>query len=72
MLNKLQLSKMFPKALLYSRKAFLGVGLIAPEIVTAIAILKLYLGYKRIKRNAITIIKAEEEIVEIISSQNKE
>ena len=72
MLNKLELSKTFPKVLLYSRKAFLGVGLITPETVMAIAILKLYLGYKRIKRNATTIIKVEEEIVQTMSSQNKE
>ena len=72
MLNKLELSKTFPKVLLYSRKAFLGVGLITPETVMAIAILKLYLGYKRIKRNAMTIIKVEEEIVETMSGQNKE
>ena len=71
-LTKLQLSKTFLKVLLYSRKAFLGVKLIVPEIVITIAILKLYLGYRRIKRNTMTIIKAEEEIVEIMSSQNKE
>ena len=72
MINKLQLSTKFSKALLYSRKAFFGVGLIAPETIIAIAILKLYLGYRRIKRNVITIIKAEEEIVEMMSGQNKE
>ena len=71
MLNKLQLSRTFLKVLLYSRKAFLGIGLLSPETVIAIAILKLYLGYKRVRCNVLQIIQAEEEIVETMSEQNK-
>ena len=54
--TKLKLSKTFPKGILYSRKLFLGVGLISPEIVIAISILKIYLEYKRVKRNISYII----------------
>ena len=50
-LTKLQLSKTFSKVVLYSRKAFLGIELLSPETIITTAILKLYLGYKRVKHN---------------------
>ena len=47
-LNKLRLSQNFSKTLLHARKSFLGVRLLVPEIVIAIALLKVYPGYKRV------------------------
>ena len=46
-LKKLGLSENFPRAVLYSRKTALGVGLIAPRTIINELSMKLYLGYRR-------------------------
>ena len=46
LLRKLQLSTRFPKELLYARKSWLGVGLLALETVLAMLKLKVCIGYK--------------------------
>ena len=46
LLHKLQLSTRFSKELLYARKSWLGVELLAPETVLAMLKLKVYIGYK--------------------------
>ena len=71
-ITKLQLSKNFPKILLCARKSFLGLGLISPETVMEISILKVYLGYKRLKRNITRMIQIREEIVKSLSRLNKQ
>jgi len=68
MLIKLQLSKNFPKKLLYVRKAFLGIGLLYPKIVLVILAMKLYLGYRRVRWNVTNMIKTSEEYTESLSS----
>ena len=70
-LAKLRLSKTFPKALLYTRKSFLGVGLIALEIAIMMEKIKVYLGYKRVYHNFTNILKIGEEIVESLSRITK-
>ena len=46
-LKKLGLSENFPRAVLYSRKTALGVGLIAPRTIIDELSMKLYLGHRR-------------------------
>ena len=48
-LVKLQLSKTFPRKLMYARKSFLGLGLLPPETILAIQIIKLYIRYRCVK-----------------------
>ena len=64
LLRKLQLSTRFPKELLYIWKSWLGVGLLAPEIVLAILKLKVYIRYKRVKRNITKFIKIHKDLVD--------
>ena len=64
LLCKLQLSTRFPKELLYARKSWLGVELLAPKIVLAILKLKVYIGYKQIERKVTKFIKIHEDLVD--------
>ena len=68
MLIKLQLSKNFPKKLLYVRKVFLGIGLLYPKIVLVILAMKLYLGYRRVRKNVINMIEMSKEYIESLRS----
>ena len=48
LLVKLDLSKKFPRNILYTRKIALEVGIMKPSIIIAVLAIKLYLGYKRL------------------------
>jgi len=60
-LKKLGLSKNFPRAVLYSRKTALGVGLIAPRTIVDELSLKLYLGHRRAEDRISNIIQIIED-----------
>ena len=45
--TKLELRSKFPRAILYSNKSSIGIGLIAPETSIAMLASKLYIGNKR-------------------------
>ena len=46
---------------MYARKAFLGLGLLQPKTVLAMQIMKLHIGYKRVRRNVTEMIQMCEE-----------
>ena len=45
-LQKLGLSKKFPRAVMYTRKSTLGLGIMAPSTIIALLKLKLFIGNK--------------------------
>jgi len=65
LLQKLGLSKKFPRAVMYARKSALGLGIMAPSTILALLKLKLYIGNKRINGNAGEAINAQEEFLKI-------
>ena len=60
-LRKLELSENFPRAVLYSRKTALGVGLIVPRIIIDVLALKLYLGYQKVEDRISLLIQIIED-----------
>jgi E3 ubiquitin-protein ligase DOA10 len=71
-MKKLQLSTKFPKYLLYIRKIWLRIGLIKPNIVLAMLMLKIYFGYTRIRRNVTSIIRINKEFVNVEGRYSKD
>ena len=53
----MNLSAIFPRAVLYFRRNALGIGLIKPEIIIAILACKLYIGNVRAKTRIGRLIK---------------
>ena len=53
--------------MLYTRKSFLGLGLIIPQIAIDILVMKTYYGYKRVERNIAIIININEEYINQVS-----
>ena len=62
-LNKLSLSKKFPRWVLYARKSALSVRLMKLPTMIIIIVLKLYLSYKRLQINIAKIITVNKYIV---------
>jgi len=65
LLQKLELSKKFPHAVMYARKSALELGIMAPSTILAMLELKLYIGNKRINGNAGEAIVVQKEFLEI-------
>jgi len=61
LLRKMDLSKKFPRKMLYARKSALGVELMKPLRMVAILSLKLYMGHVRAQDRIANIIKINEE-----------
>ena len=58
----MDLSKKFPRQILYARKTVLGVRLMKPIIMIVILALKLYIGYKRFEMNIGKMININKKI----------
>ena len=56
-LRKLGLSENFPRAVLYSRKIALGVGLLVPRTIINMLAIKLYLRHQRAKDKTSVLIQ---------------
>ena len=69
MLVKLELSKKFPRNVLYSRKSALGVVLMNLPTIINILKAKLYIG--NIHREGVTneVIKLHEEYLQVVNSK---
>ena len=70
-LNKLWLSVKFPREAIYMRKTALGLGLLEPNTVVSILILKQYFGHMRIVSDASNVIKTNEEMLHIENGRRK-
>ena len=64
-LKKLGFSKKFPRKVLHSCKIALGIGLIKLSTIIVALVLKLYIGYKRMKSNISKMIDTNKEIVQV-------
>ena len=64
-LQKLGLSENFLRAVLYSRKTALGVGLLAPRTIIDMLAMKLYLEYQRAKDRTSLLIQIIEVNVHV-------
>ena len=60
-LQKLKLSKKFPRKILYARKSVLGVGLMAPSTVLDILAIRAYVGHQRGESGVSKIIQILEQ-----------
>ena len=68
-LRKIGLSSKFLKELIYARRSALGVGLITPNTVLAIATLKLCIRNKRMASKVDEMIQINEEYNHVLSGQ---
>jgi len=68
MTKKLNLSMTFPRKLLYTHRTAIGIGLLQPHTIVAIAILKQYIGNLRTMRNIRKIIVANKELIAVKAS----
>jgi len=65
MVQKLNIGATFLRWLLYARRTTIGVGLLQPHGIVAVAILKQYIGNTRIIRNVEQIIVTTKELIAI-------
>ena len=52
LLKKLQLEQNFPRKMLFTRQSTLGIGLVKPQTIIAIAAIKQYIDCTRVQNNA--------------------
>ena len=63
--TKLGFGSKFPRAVLYSNRNSIGIGLITPETVIAMLATKLYIGNKRVQTKVGHIIEIIDNIIAI-------
>jgi len=63
LLTKLGFSVTFPRYAMYARKSALGLGLMTPRTMIEMLKLKLYIGAKRLKKNAGDAVQAQIDMV---------
>ena len=70
-LEKLRLTKKFPRDVMYISKEGLGLGLLSPETCLAVQQLKLYFGNNRVNGNTNQMIRANEAYTQVMCGRNK-
>ena len=70
-MKKLGLGEKFLRQLLYMRKIAGGVGLLQPKTIIAMTMAKQYLSCSRMKNRVHSLIKTNEELIDLESRYSK-